>query len=86
MNEQDITAERPVDELTYSEASDELEGIIRQLESNRLELEESLERYQRGVELLSSLRGRLASAEQRVSALMGEIEIVDDATQDSTLS
>lgn len=76
----------PVDSMTYQQASAELEGIIKSLESNQLELEESLERYQRGVELLAALRSRLASAEQRVTALMGEIETEDDATRDGTLS
>ena len=74
-----------IDSLTYNEASAELEQIIRSLESNQLELEQSLVMYQRGVELLASLRSRLTSAEQKVSALMGEIEIETDDT-DVTLS
>ena len=73
-------------ELTYQQASAELESIIRSLESNQLELEESLAQYQRGVELLADLRGRLATAEQRVEALMGQIETEDDETRDTTLS
>lgn len=63
-----------VDELSYKEASIELEGIIRNLESGELELEESLEGYTRGVELLKSLRARLAAAEQKVSVLMKDID------------
>ena len=74
-----------IDQMTYNQASDELEGIIRALESNQLELEDSLALYQRGVELTSSLRSRLASAEQKVSALMGQIEIETDE-RDTTLS
>lgn len=58
------------DELTYKEASTELELIIRNLESGDMELEESLTSYTRGVELLRSLRTRLADAEQKVSVLM----------------
>ena len=80
------TAPADVAELTYQQASTELETIIRSLESNQLELEESLAQYQRGVELLAELRGRLATAEQRVEALMGEIETADDETRDTTLS
>ena len=71
--------------LTYREATAELEQVVRALESNQLELEESLELYKRGVELLASLRGRLAEAEQQVSALMGQIE-VDTDERDTTLS
>ena len=48
----------PVEQLTYKQASQELELIIRSLESGDMELEESLESYTRGVELLKSLRTR----------------------------
>ena len=68
---------RPVDELTYKEASRELELIIRNLESGDLELEDSLEGYARGVELLKSLRTRLADAQQKVSVLMKEADGTD---------
>ncbi len=56
--------------MTFKEASIELEQIVRALESGDLELEESLDRYSRGVELLKSLRERLASAEQKVRVLL----------------
>ena len=39
----------PVEQLTYKQASQELELIIRSLESGDMELEESLESYTRGV-------------------------------------
>ena len=64
----------PVEQLTYKQASQELELIIRSLESGDMELEESLESYTRGVELLKSLRTRLADAEQKVSVLMADID------------
>ena len=44
----------PVEQLTYKQASQELELIIRSLESGDMELEESLESYTRGVELLKT--------------------------------
>lgn len=65
---------KPVDELTYKEASQELERIIRALESGDMELEESLASYTRGVELLKSLRTRLADAEQKVSVLLADVD------------
>ncbi len=67
-------AKKNVEELTYKEASTELELIIRNLESGELELEESLESYTRGVELLRSLRTRLEDAEQKVSVLMKDVD------------
>lgn len=68
---------KAVEELTYKEASQELERIIRALESGEMELEESLESYTRGVELLKSLRARLADAEQKVSVLIKDVDGTD---------
>ena len=64
----------PVEQLTYKQASQELELIIRSLESGDMELEESLESYTRGVELLKSLRTRLSDAEQKVSMLLKDVD------------
>ena len=61
---------RKVEDLSFKEASVELEQIVRSLEAGDLELEESLERYTRGVELLKSLRERLSGAEQKVRVLL----------------
>lgn len=62
------------EDLSFGSALAELESIVGALESGSLELEESLERYGRGVELLKSLQGRLAEAQQRVTILLGELE------------
>lgn len=78
---------KPVEELTFRQAMAELEGIASVLESNTLELEESLVRYERGVALLASLQKRLGAAEQQIDVLMGELALApDDETQDTTLS
>ncbi|MCI2241879.1 exodeoxyribonuclease VII small subunit [Adlercreutzia faecimuris] len=78
---------RPVDELTFREAMSELEGIVGVLESNTLELEDSLVSYERGVALLASLQRRLDAAEQQVDVLMGELVAApDDDVQDTTLT
>ncbi len=61
---------RPIEELSYKEASIELEQIVRSLESGTLELEDSIKTYTRGVELLKSLKARIAEAEERVKALL----------------
>lgn len=68
---------KQVSELSYKEASTELERIIRSLESGEMELEESLASYTRGVELLRSLRERLADAEQKVSVLLADVDGTD---------
>jgi exodeoxyribonuclease VII small subunit len=67
-------AYRAIEEMTFKEASVELEQIVRSLEAGDLELEESLTRYQRGVELLTALRERLANAEQKVQVLVSSLD------------
>ena len=61
---------RDVETLSFREASTELEQIVRALEGGDLELEDALDQYGRGVELLKSLRARLSDAEQKVRVLL----------------
>ncbi|MBR5260171.1 MAG: exodeoxyribonuclease VII small subunit [Eggerthellaceae bacterium] len=78
---------RPVEGLTFREAMSELEGIVGLLEGNTLELEQSLESYERGIALIASLQKRLNEAEQKVEVLMGELSgTLDDGVRDVTLS
>ena len=84
MNNQNL---KPIEELSFREAMAELDGIVGVLESNTLELEDSLAFYERGVALLRALQGRLATAQQKVDVLMGQLEPeISDEARDSTLS
>lgn len=75
-----------LDNLSFREAMAALDEIVSRLESNTLELEESLEAYEQGVGLLRNLRGRLDGAQQKIEVLMGELEQTqDDETIDTTL-
>lgn len=75
------------EEMTFREAMAELNSIVAALESNTLELEESLVKYERGITLLRFLKDRLNNAQQKVDVLMGELDMsVDDTVTDSTLS
>jgi exodeoxyribonuclease VII small subunit len=62
------------DDLTFGSALAELEQIVRSLESGQLELEESLEHYERGVALLNACQRKLDGAQQRITMLVGELE------------
>ena len=75
-----------VEEMSFKQLMAELDSIVRALESNSLELEESLTLYERGVELLRTSRGRLDQAQQKVTALMGELEVDNDDSIDARLS
>ena len=78
---------KPIEELTFREAMAELDGIVGILESNTLELEDSLKSYERGVALLGALQERLSEAQQKVDVLMGELVAdADDVQRDTSLS
>lgn len=81
------TQYKPIEDMTFREAAAELDGIVRMLESNTMELEDVLSAYERGVKLIAALQKRLSEAEQKVDVLMGELSgQQDDAVRDTTLS
>ena len=77
---------RDVEELSFKEGLLELDAIVRGLEANQLELEESLASYERGVKLLTSLKRRLDEAQQKVNVLMGDLEPDEGDAVDGRLS
>lgn len=78
---------KPVEQMSFREAMAELDRVVSVLESNTLELEDSLKSYEYGVSLLADLKQRLSTAQQKVDVLMGRLDApADDATTDTTLS
>ncbi|MDD3445919.1 MAG: exodeoxyribonuclease VII small subunit [Zavarzinia sp.] len=56
--------------LSFEAALRELEGIVRQLEEGRVDLEASIETYGRGVMLKRHCEAKLAQAKARVEAIV----------------
>lgn len=65
----------PAQGRSFGQGLAELDQIVSALEAGQLDLEESMERYERGVALLKDLQGRLAEAHQKVTMLIGELEV-----------
>ncbi len=57
----------------YESALRELEQVLTALENGQLPLEQSLQAYHRGTQLLSYCQAQLAEAEQRVKILEGDV-------------
>jgi exodeoxyribonuclease VII small subunit len=57
--------------IKFEEALADLERILRDLEDGNATLEESLERYERGVTLLRTCHKHLNEAEQKIRLLTG---------------
>ncbi len=62
--------------MSFEQALDELEDIVRRLESGDIELDGAIQAYARGAALKNHCDQKLRQAEQRVS----RINITDDGT------
>ena len=67
MGESTITTS--VEELTFEQALDQLDHLVRRMESGDLGLDESIAAYRRGAELARFCQSRLADAEQQIQKL-----------------
>lgn len=74
-----MTAKKHPPPISFEAALAELEGLVGQLEQGELTLEESLQRFERGVSLVRTCQNALQTAEQKVAQLAerdGEPEIL----------
>ncbi len=62
-------APRPVAEMSFEQAMDELERVVEQLEHGEVALEESIRLYERGAELKAHCEAKLKAAEEKVEQL-----------------
>ncbi|MDE2056164.1 MAG: exodeoxyribonuclease VII small subunit [Betaproteobacteria bacterium] len=76
-------AKKP-EELTYEVAIKELETLLTQLEGGQLPLEEAIETYRRGSELIRFCQEQLKEAEQKIQILTnGELKEFDNGPTSS---
>ena len=59
-------------EKTFEEMLNELENIVRNLESGRVGLEEALKAYQEGMNLKKACEAKLANAKEQIDKLIIE--------------
>lgn len=57
------------EKLTFEQSLTELESVVERLEQGDMQLEESLELFERGVSLIRDCRSRLTSAERKIEEL-----------------
>jgi len=63
------TISTSVEDLTFEQALDQLDQLVRRMESGDLGLDESIAAYRRGAELARFCQSRLADAEQQIQKL-----------------
>ncbi|BBX31276.1 exodeoxyribonuclease VII small subunit [Mycolicibacterium mageritense DSM 44476 = CIP 104973] len=69
---------KPISELGYEEARDELIAVVQQLEQGGLDLDASLNLWERGEALAKRCEEHLAGARQRVEQALAAREGDDD--------
>ena len=57
----------------FEQAIDELDALVRKMESGELSLDESIAAYRRGAELARFCQAKLADAELEIKRLEGEL-------------
>jgi len=63
------TASATKDPTSYEQALAELDRLVAQMEGGQLPLDQLLDTYRRGAELLAYCRGRLQAVEEQVKLL-----------------
>lgn len=64
---------KPLDSLTFEQALEELDTLVRRMESGDLGLDDSIAAYRRGAELARFCQDRLTAAEQEIRKLDGDV-------------
>jgi exodeoxyribonuclease VII small subunit len=64
---------KPVAELTFEQALDELDALVRRMEAGELSLDDAVAAYRRGAELARHCQGKLTAAEQEIRRLDGDV-------------
>ena len=73
--------------VKFEQAVDQLETIIDQVESGQIGLEEALERYEEGMNLIAHCKGILSQAEKKIKKLSldsdDQLEVQAEAEDDT---
>lgn len=72
--------QQPVDNLSFEAALQELEGIVKELESGKAPLENSITAYERGVALKKHCEKKLREAQEKIE----KITINENGEPDTT--
>jgi len=64
-----VAQAQPLEKLNFETALDELEGIVRSLESGKAPLEESIAAYERGIALKNHCEKKLAEARLKIEKI-----------------
>jgi len=64
-----MTKPKPIESLNFEEALGELEGIVRNLETAQIPLEDSINAYERGISLKKHCETKLREAQAKIEKI-----------------
>ncbi len=67
---------------SYTDALDELDGILRELESSDVDVDHLAERVGRAAELITLCRTKIAAAQVRIEQVTADLDAAADAPPD----
>ena len=73
-----MTSKKKNEAPTYAAASGELEDILQEIESGRIDLDELTDKVERAAELLAICRQKLAATETKVKKVTDELTAATD--------
>ncbi len=59
-----------INQMTFEEAMDELETVVRQLETGKIKLDEAVAVYERGIKLKELCENKLKQAKSKIDKLV----------------
>jgi len=74
-------SDKPVSEMSFESALEELERIVGQLEGSQVSLDESIRLYERGEALKKHCEARLKAAEEKVARITLDAEGAPDGAK-----
>ncbi len=63
--------------INFEKALNELEQIVRELESGDVNLDQSLKKFEKGIELYKNCRSSLENAEKKIKILSDSLKELD---------
>lgn len=72
MTEEKLESKETEQELTFEQALERLEGIVKAMEQGELPLEQAIADFQEGMQLARVCREKLDQAEQKIEMLVQE--------------
>jgi len=73
----------PPDQLSYAQAVDELNGIIAELDSGLVDVDALTVRFQRAIDIIEDLDGRIRRARSKVDELAPRLDAISRSANDA---